>query len=42
MPSPCGHEGDYRGRPILGSTTDQADRARIHAEIAATYLALRT
>jgi hypothetical protein len=38
---PCGHEGDYRGRPILGSTTDQADRARIHAEIAATYLALR-
>jgi hypothetical protein len=30
---PCGKESLLRGRPLLGSLADQAERSRIHAEI---------
>ena len=29
----CGSEHAYRGRPLLGSLADQAERARIHADL---------
>ena len=38
---PCGHETDFRGRCPTGSPADQAERARIHAELRAVGLALR-
>ena len=38
---PCGREACFRGRDPLGSPYDQAERARIHAELAAVGLALR-
>jgi hypothetical protein len=38
---PCGREADFRGRCLAGSTADQAERARIHAELQAVGLALR-
>jgi hypothetical protein len=38
---PCGREGAFRGRNLAGSTTDLADRQRIHDELAAVGLALR-
>jgi hypothetical protein len=41
-PSPsCGHVASFRGRDPLGSPHDRAERARIHAELAAVGLALR-
>ena len=38
---PCGREGVFRGRCLVGSPADQAERARIHAELQAVGLALR-
>ena len=38
---PCGREGEFRGRPLSGSPLDQAERARIHAELSAVALDLR-
>ena len=38
---PCGGEADFRGRPAAGSPHDQAERRRIHDELAAANLALR-
>ncbi len=38
---PCGAETLFRGRPTLGSLVDQAERSRIHAELAAVRLALQ-
>ena len=38
---PCGREGAFRGRCLAGSPADQAERARIHAELQAVGLALR-
>ena len=38
---PCGGEAIARGRPTAGSPLDQAERARIHAEISAVNLSLR-
>jgi hypothetical protein len=38
--SPCGREALFRGRPLLGSLHDQAERARIHPELNAVNLAL--
>ena len=37
---PCGREALFRGRPLLGSLHDQAERARIHQELNAVNLAL--
>ena len=37
----CGRDGLFRGRDPAGSPHDQAERARIHAELAALGLALR-
>ena len=39
---PCGAEAAFRGRCLAGSPLDQAERARIHAELAAVGLALRS
>jgi hypothetical protein len=38
---PCGAEALFRGRCPLGSAADQAERARIHAEILAVHQSLR-
>jgi hypothetical protein len=38
---PCGREGEFRGRCPSGSPADQAERARIHADLAALALELR-
>ena len=39
---PCGREAAFCGRPLSGgSPTDQAERARIHADLQAVGLALR-
>ena len=38
---PCGGEADFRGRPATGAPHDQAERRRIHDELAAANLALR-
>ena len=39
---PCGREAAFRGRPLSGgSPADQAERARIHADLQAVGLALR-
>ena len=38
---PCGEEADFRGRPAAGSPHDQAERRRIHDELAAANLTLR-
>ena len=38
---PCCREGVFRGRCLVGSPADQAERARIHAELQAVGLALR-
>ena len=38
---PCGSAACFRGRDPLGSPHDRAERARIHAELAAVGLALR-
>ncbi len=37
---PCGREGFFRGRCLAVSPADQAERARIHAELQAVGLAL--
>ena len=37
----CGHDARFRGRDPCGSPHDTAERARIHAELAAVGLALR-
>ena len=37
----CGHDTRFRGRDPRGSPHDTAERARIHAELAAVGLALR-
>ena len=39
---PCGREAAFRGRPLSGgSPIDQAERARIHADLQAVGQALR-
>jgi hypothetical protein len=38
---PCGREGAFRGRCPSGSPADQAERARIRAELSAVTLGLR-
>ena len=38
---PCGAAASFRGRSPLGSADDQAERARIHAEILALGTSLR-
>jgi hypothetical protein len=41
-PAPsCGADTQFRGRPLLGSTMDQADRASIHQQLAALHVTLR-
>jgi hypothetical protein len=36
VPAPsCGADSHFRGRPLLGSSMDQADRASIHQQLAA-------
>ncbi len=37
----CGSDTAFRGRPLLGSLHDQAERARIHLELHAVNLALK-
>jgi hypothetical protein len=37
----CGADSHFRGRPLLGSSMDQADRARIHQQLAALHVTLR-
>jgi hypothetical protein len=37
----CGSDTAFRGRPLLGSLHDQAERARIHQELHAVNLALK-
>ncbi len=42
VPAPsCGADSHFRGRPLLGSPKDQADRARIHQQLAALHVTLR-
>ena len=40
-PPGCGMEARFRGRSLLGSPSDQAERARIRAEILSVGLSLR-
>jgi hypothetical protein len=41
VPAPsCGADFNFRGRPLLGSPMDQADRARIHQQLAAPHVTL--